>query len=688
MLFRSKGVPAQRKVTRYNFTKADYDKIEANFLSLSENFEHEPAQSAISMWDRLVICLKTSLEFHVPTYTCSPHDKPWSNPDFKRLVNKSKRTFRKMRNQPFSYLIKRERELSDQVKAEVRRLKSDFLSDYVTQNLENGNSKPLFAHIKRSRGQSSHINRLKDTENDKIAAKLAEHFSRVYNHHSYANPEFPCKSMSDMPAIAISASGVKSYLCSLDPRKSTGPDDISPAVLKNFATNVPSFIKCLTSMFQKSIDNAALPDIWRKAVVSPIYKGGPRDEVNNYRPVSITSILCKCLEHIICSNIWRHIEQNDLLSDRQQGFRKGFSTTTQLLHVVHHATEALDKKDDYHIISFDFSKAFDKVPHDLLLLKLRNYKFNRCICDWIENWLKNRVSVVAANGQRSEEFAVLSGVPQGSVLGPVLFLLYIEDMPTSIKHSDCRLYADDTLLCAKNVPNVALQEDVTSLVLWSTKWGMSFNPTKCLHMQLGRDNPDFSVHINDVPIPATDHLKYLGVTISSDMKWKTHISNITKKANRQLGMLKRHLTGAPEKTKLVAFNSIVRTTLEYSCQVWSPYAIGLTKQLDNIHRRAIRWIYRLPKICSITDCMTEHGISSLSDRRSELDTKFLRRVEFGDYNISLNDYIAYNPTYNTRHKTIDVHHRLNCSKYSYYNRMRDQVKVIFPPTPNNPPTNN
>ena len=216
-----------------------------------------------------------------------------------------------------------------------------------------------------------------------------------------------------MPVLEIRVIGVKSYLCSLDPRKSTGPDDISPAVLKNFATNVPTFIKCLTSMFQKSIDNAELPDIWRKAVVSPIYKGGPRDEVNNYRPVSITSILCKCLEHIICSNIWRHIEQNDLLSDRQQGFRKGFSTTTQLLHVVHHATEALDKKDDYHIISFDFSKAFDKVPHDLLLLKLRNYKFNRCICDWIENWLKNRVSVVAANGQRSEEFAVLSGVPQG-----------------------------------------------------------------------------------------------------------------------------------------------------------------------------------------------------------------------------------------------------------------------------------
>ena len=163
-------------------------------------------------------------------------------------------------------------------------------------------------------------------------------------------------------------------------------------------------------MFQKSIDNAALPVIWRKAAVSPIYKGGPRDEVNNYRPVSITSILCKCLEHIICSNIWRHIEQNDLLSDRQQGFRKGFSTTTQLLHVVHHATEALDKEDDYHIISFDFSKAFDKVRHEGIEVEDKAQ-------DIISSFLKGRNLSVALGRKASGEFSIHDGVPHGSIQG-------------------------------------------------------------------------------------------------------------------------------------------------------------------------------------------------------------------------------------------------------------------------------
>ena len=682
------GTTKRPDVVRYNFSKADYEKIDDNFAALLKSFHQSPDQSANTMWDKLATCIKTSLEFYVPTYTCSPHNKPWGNRGLKRLIDKSKRAYRNMKKQPFSYLIRRERDLSLQVKSEVRKLKSEFLSDYLTQNLEEGNTKPLFAHIKRSRGQSNNINRLKDTDNDQIAARLAEHFSQVFNSHTYNDPDFTCRPNNEMPQIRVSSNGVKKYLMSLDPRKSTGPDEISPAVLKNFSERVPSFVEPITCMFQKSIEKAELPAIWKKAVVSPIYKGGPRDEVNNYRPVSITSILCKCLEHIICSNIWNHIENNELLSDRQHGFRKGYSTTTQLLHVVHHATEALDKKDDYQIISFDFAKAFDRVPHNLLLLKLRGYKFNSLICDWIENWLKNRVSVVAANGQRSEEFTVLSGVPQGSVLGPVLFLLYIEDMPSSVKYSDCRLYADDTLLCAKNVSPADLQEDVTSLVVWSAKWGMSFNPTKCIHMQLGKESAVNSTHINNVPIPSSDHLKYLGVTISSDMKWNTHIANVTKKANRQLGMLKRHLSDAPAKTKLVAFNSIVRTTLEYASQVWSPHAVGLIKQIDNVHRKAIRWIYRLPRICSITDCMSEHNISSLSDRRSDLDTKFLRRIEFGDYNIVLNQYIAYNSTYNTRNRTVDVHHRLNCSKFSFYNRMREQVKVIFPSDTNNPPTNN
>ena len=153
-----------------------------------------------------------------------------------------------------------------------------------------------------------------------------------------------------------------------------------------FALNVSSFIDIITITFQSCIDTSVLPPVWREAVVTPIYKGGPRNDVSNYLPISITSILCKCIEHIIItSNVWAHLESNGTLSNRQHGFRKGYSTTTQFLHVVHHTVDKLDKRRNSHIVSFDFAKAFDKVPHHLLVCKLVSYKLHMKICDLIKS---------------------------------------------------------------------------------------------------------------------------------------------------------------------------------------------------------------------------------------------------------------------------------------------------------------
>ena len=172
-----------------------------------------------------------------------------------------------------------------------------------------------------------------------------------------------------------------------------------------------------------------------------------------------------------------------ILSSKQHGFRKGFSTTTQLVHVVHNETEALDKKDDHHIISFDFSKAFDKVPHSLMLQKLHAYSFKSKVCSWIEEWLRDRVSVVLVNGSRSGKFSVRSGVLQGSVLGLLLYLLFIKDI--------------DTLLCSTNPKQDDLQHDVDELVLWACKLGMTFNPLKCSHMQIGQEASALDITINE-----------------------------------------------------------------------------------------------------------------------------------------------------------------------------------------------
>lgn len=400
----------------------------------------------------------------------------------------------------------------------------------------------------------------------------------------------------------------------------------------------------------------------------------------NYRPISLTSILSKTLEHIICSSMWKHIDTYDLLTNCQHGFRKKFNTTTQLLHVTYKAAQALDNRSNYHIVSLDFRKAFDKVPHNLLILKLTRYKFDSRVIVWIKEWLRSRSSVVKVNGQTSKEFEVLSGVPQGSVLGPLLFLIYINDMPLTIKNSECRLYADDTLLCYDWSTGgiIGLQNDIDSLYEWSVMWHMPFNINKCVHMQIGRDSPECRLKLNDQAIPTASEIKYLGLTLSNDMKWRTHILNTGKKANKTLGIVRRCLDGADSKTKLLAFNSVVRPILEYATQVWSPHVDKLSMVIDTVHRRALRWIFKLKKRESLQEIMEENGIVSLANRRKEQDILFLRRIEFGDYGIHLEKYVKLNTAHNTRHGVINNAQRINAFKYHFFNRVAADVKVLIP----------
>lgn len=276
--------------------------------------------------------------------------------------------------------------------------------------------------------------------------------------------------------------------------------------------------------------------------------------------------------------------------------------------------------------------------------------------------------MVAANGLTSKEFDVCSGV------------LYINDITAEIKHSDCRLYADDTLLSSDVSNNIdGLQGDVNRLYEWSCRWGMLFNNDKCLHMQIGKDSPDKRIKLGNDLIPTTDVIKYLGVHIQSNLKWNTHITKMTAKANRSLGVLRRNLAEAPQKTKLVAYKTSVRPILEYASQVWSPHNIGLSNTVDKVQRRAVRWVFFLKRFDSVTECLMSNNILSLHDRRREQDILLLRKIEAGLYEVKLNSYVRFTTTHNTRGKVISWQHNVNQWRFSYFNRIRDDIKVYFEP---------
>ena len=212
-----------------------------------------------------------------------------------------------------------------------------------------------------------------------------------------------------------------------------------------------------------------------------------------------------------------------------------------------------------------------------------------------------------------------------------------------------------------------------------TDFNVSVNKQIFVFMQFGKEIPDFKFKLGTSDIPTTHSVKYLGVHIDSSLKWNTHITKITAKAYRALGLIKRNLKYAPAKTKLIAFKVMVRPILEYASQVWSPQMIGLSNTLEKVQNNALRWIFWLRKMDSITLCRDANNIPSLSSRRTELDISYLRKVEFGLFDVKLSDYIRFNSNYNTRGKAISWPQRTNIWKNSYYNRMRSQVKVHSPP---------
>ena len=666
---------------KYNFKRANFEEINGLFSSLFSQLSDNTISSG-EQWDMFKDTVLYSLYNLVPALLARPRGKPWMSRNLIRDIRKRDRAYKVFRLYPTDKNRNTLESLKKGVKMDIKEAKSNYLEVHVTDEMQQGNTKPLYNLISKSRGQSNHIGCLSGTPPGDIADSFANFFSSVFQDNALPLPDFRLEAppTHNMEKINITGEGIEKLIKNLDVRKATGPDNISSYCLKEFSLNVSKFVPCLVIIMQNSIDNAVIPKDWKTANVVPIFKSGRRDLPQNYRPVSLTSITSKMIEHIITSAMWKHIDCNDLINKNQHGFRKRFSTTTQLLDVIHHASRAFDNHRKYHIISFDFAKAFDKVPHNLLIHKLKGFEFHESIIKWIEQWLSERTSVVSVNNKSSSSFDITSGVPQGSVLGPLLFLIFINDMPLCVRDSHCRLYADDTLLGMDitDCDQARLQQNVTALCEWSVLWGMSFNPSKCLHMQLGKDQPDFKLYMGVVEIPQTKVLKYLGVFIQNDLKWHEQALSVVKKGNKALGLIKRCLFDASTKTKLLAFNTIVRPVLEYACQVWSPHIKSLVDKLETVQRRGVRWIFRLKPLDSVSECMRDNNIQQLIERRQDLDYSFIKKIEFGLYEIDLGEYISYNNSYRTRKGTINPHFTLDQFKFSFYNRVRPMIETGRP----------
>ena len=375
-------------------------------------------------------------------------------------------------------------------------------------------------------------------------------------------------------------------------------------------------------IFDRSLSTGIVPNDWRIAHVTPIFKKGVKSDPGNYRPVSLTSIPGKILESIIRDAIMEHLEINSLIFDTQHGFMNKKSTVTNLLDFMETVTDTTDKGEAMDIIYLDFSKAFDLVPKSRLLNKLSAHGISGSILNWIGAWLTNRKQKTVLNGKSSDWGEVLSGVPQGSVLGPLLFLIFINDIDKAA-HMITKLakFADDTKLgqvIRSQQDRIQLQECLNSLVEWSETWGMSFNVAKCKIMHVGTNNPKYKYHMKGQELLEVEEEKDIGVLIKSNLKPKDHCTVVAGKARGVLYQIVKNFHFRDKLTFIRLYKTFVRPHLEYAAAVWNPWQVGDIDLLESVQKKAVGMVSGL-KGKNYEEKLREIGLDSLKTRRLKID---------------------------------------------------------------------
>ena len=496
----------------------------------------------------------------------------------------------------------------------------------ITSKLKS-NPKIFYSYLASKRKVKNTISGLKThngtllTSPEDISNELGEFFHSTFTSEPDGPvPELKTVTTNMMNDIHITEDQVRDILCQVNESKSPGPDGVHPKLLKSLCDN-NAFIESVTKLFRACYETGKMPEIWKLADVVALHKKGDKLKSNNYRPISLTSVLCKCYEKILKAHVLKHFEKN--LCTEQHGFVGNRSCFSNLLECMHRAYDMLDQNDSLDILYLDFMKAFDSVPHKRLISKLKSYGITGRTLTVIEDFLTNRKYRVRIGTKYSRLFKVLSGVPQGSVLGPLLFIIYINDLPGGIQNF-ASLFADDLKLLINSDNHSEAQEDLDYLNEWQNKWLLKFNTVdnKCKVLHVGKSNPNCKYYLNDSELPSTKTEKDLGVTINSTLTWSTNIDLAINKAMSMIGWVSRNIISRDRLVMLNIYKSIIRPQIEYCVQLWNPQPRhgnwNIILQIEDVQRRFTRMIDGIG-LNSYRERLEELSLTTLIERRARGD---------------------------------------------------------------------
>jgi hypothetical protein len=415
----------------------------------------------------------------------------------------------------------------------------------------------------------------------------------------------------------------------INTNKGAGPDGIHPIFIKNCSANLAF---PLTIIFQKSIKSGCVPEIWKKAFVTPIPKGQVSQNIEQFRPISKLCQFNKIFEKIVTSQLYQAVKNH--ISPNQHGFYKGRSVDTNLLTFAGDILLAMDKGACVEAVYTDFAKAFDKICHSTLLFKLWHLGIHGDLFRWIKSYIENRSQCVVLSGYASHWKSISSGVPQGSHLGPLLFTLFINDIDKYIKNSKVLLYADDTKIY-KIINSIddyhLLQDDLVNFETFCSDNNLFLNLNKCFAINFSKKKHTVNYNFNlcNNQLSRVTEIRDLGVIMDSKLSFTPHLDSVIKKGYKQLGFILR--LGKPFKNSVtykILFNSFVRSHLEFACAVWKPYHNIHIDRVERIQKKFIRTLdFRTGHThTNYTESLTHHKLQTLSDRRNCVDSVLLYKI--------------------------------------------------------------
>ena len=596
--------PEEREVKLYH--KADYVKMRQEFAAVNWD-DITAGMNTEEKWKTLCEVYDDIVDRNVPT---AKRRRKYAVPLDKAIRDKIKekdqlsRRLNEMKRQKnwgeHDQLWKKYCRVRNKVRSLTREARKKFETSIAKESKEN--PKRVFSYINskiKSRQGIGNIcidpenEKSPVTDDDQVKADIfSKFFKSVQVEEKDEGPKLPKENITHkMLPIKITREQVLKTLNKLLKNKAAGIDKMSPKILKEVGNEIAGFV---TTIFNESIENTSIPSDWLKAMITVIYKKGKKSLAGNYRPVSLTCILCKCLERLIRDHIIDHMRKNMLFSKKQYGFMTGRSVVLQMLYVIDKWTEVLDRGGEIDVIYTDFMKAFDRVPHKRLIEKMKSYDISTNICEWVEVFLGERYQKVVINGKESGWEKVLSGVPQGSVLGPLLFLIFINDLPEEVV-SELLLYADDAKIYrsidSKEDSNI-LQNDLHAMSIWSDEWLLSFHPDKLKKVTISRKDCCYERRyfvgedlVKDVEVEVD-----LGLSVDKELNFDVNRKTQTGKANRVMGSIRRSFVLLDTYTFVKLYKSMVRCHLEQSVQVWFPYLEKDIEEVESVQKRATKML--------------------------------------------------------------------------------------------------